>query len=304
MDTRIAELSDSLYRELNASRHHWLLLDPLLRPFADDSPLGACLKDRELLLLPVSGHLDPAQMPFLVRFSPELSSDHDLVRACLNEAIDELAPAALALGGGRRIGAWLESECDGPTLARHLGRQMIQPRGNRRHWLRWHDPAVFWSLWPILDPGQQSRLLGPLTGIRLLDPRGKWTKYLPEEAATDNGPLQLSDAQWQQIDHIATFNDYLRDTAVAAEATEPGQLRDICMAAYARAAELGFRDREDLRAFGHYTRTVGAGFERHPLLAGRLENRDGNSYFTALIDDLGEAQWLQIQHDLAGHADV
>lgn len=303
-EVRVAERSDQLHRALASSQECcWLLLDPVLRPIFDESPLGLLLVDRPLVRLPGVGDPDPSLMPLLLAFDPSRASDHDLIWQSLCEALEELAPETLAQGGGRRICGWLESGADGKTLARHIAKQMIQPHGEARcRLLRWYDPAVLWAIWPLLQRSQQATLLGPITSFRILDPAGHWAKLTPPQLAASQA-LDLTPDQWQGIECIAALNGIMREfDLMPLSGDRVDAMRDNAMAALGRARRLGFVDSQDQRAFARLALTVHADFDAHPLVAERLAKRAKDHYFSALIDDLSADHWAQIRHDNANPA--
>lgn len=301
---RVAERSDQLHRELTSSQEYcWLLLDPVLRPILDDSPLGLLLADRPLVRIPSAGEPDPSLMPLLFAFDPTRASDHDLIWQSLREAVEELEPETLAQGGGRRICGWLESDADGKTIARHIATQMIQSHGEaRRLLLRWYDPAVLWAIWPLLQRSQQATLLGPIASFRILDPAGHWAKLTPPQLAASQA-LDLTPDQWLGIECIAALNGVMREFDLMPLSGERvNAMRDNAMAALGRARRLGFVDSQDQRAFAHLALTVHADFDAHPLVAERLAKRAKDDYFSALVDDLSADHWAQIRHDNANPA--
>lgn len=301
IETRVAGLSDHLYRELASHQGRcWLLLDPVLRPVLDESPLGLALAGRTFICLPNAGEIEPSLMPLLVEFAPAKAGDHELIWQSLREALEELAPEALAQGGGRRICGWLESNADGKVLASHIAKQMIQPHSTAvRRLLRWHDPAVLWALWPLLKPHQKTTLLGPITSFRLIDPAGHWVKLTPSQVS-DSPTIDLTPEQWQRIERISALNGILREFDLISLTNEQiGSMRDNAMAALLRAGQLGFADNKDQRAFARLALNVHPAFDAHPLVTERLAKRETDDYFTALVDDLTSEQWVRIQHDCA-----
>ena len=297
----VSRLSDQFYREHSATTHsRWLLLDPILRALPDESPLGELLAEREFIRASMRGRLDSSLCPLLVPYSIERSSDFDLIHESLREALSELAPASLASGAGRRVCAWIESDSDGRVLARHIAAHALHFRKGRRHLLRWYDPAVFWAIWPLLSEEQQSRLLGPIKAIRVLDPTGRLTKRESISASTAQAGLDLSEIQWRKIDHITPLNAVLRHLlASAAEAAPIDRMRHTIMEAFARAKALGFSDAQDLQAFATHAAAIHPFFDAHPLIDSRLKHRRGDDYFCALVDDLTPEQWAMIRADLA-----
>lgn len=299
IDMPVAALNDALHRELISTQGHcWLLLDPVLRPVLEGSPLGCLLAERPFFRAQGTGDPDPSLMPLLFAFDPAQASDHDLIWQSLREALAELSPEMLAQGGGRRICGWLESAVDGKELARHIVTQMSQVHGEaRRCLLRWHDPAVLWALWPLLTAEQQASLLGPIKAFRVLDPAGHWLRFSAKQPASRQ-TLDLDGEQWRGIESIAALNGMLREIDLSPLSTEQlDALRDNALAALRRARQLGFSDFQDQRAFARLALTVHADFDSHPLVAERLAQRAPDDHFTALVDDLSAEHWARIRHD-------
>lgn len=301
IDARVGALNDALHRELvSAKGRCWLLLDPVLRPILEESPLGCLLVERPFFRAQGTGDPDPSLMPLLFAFDPATASDHDLIWQSLREALAELAPERLAQGSGRRICGWLESAADGKALARYIATQMIQTHGEaRQRLLRWHDPAVLWALWPLLTTEQQASLLGPINAFRVLDPAGHWLRFGARQPATRQ-TLDLDGEQWRGIESIAPLNAVLREIDLSPLRSERlDALRDDALAALRRARQLGFSDFQDQCTFARLALTVHADFDTHPLVAERLAQRAPDDHFTALVDDLSAEDWARIRQDSA-----
>lgn len=288
--------SDQMHRKLASGVGKgccWLLIDPVLRPVLDDSPLDLALRGKTWISVPSSGDPDPRLMPQLVMLDSNVAQDSGAIQVSLLEARNELAPDILAQGGGRRICAWLECAAKGETLARHIANQLIQTHTKvRRRLLRWHDPAVFWGLWPTLTPLQQTKLLGPITRYWLLDPLGNHIEYESPLKTAISGALDLSGEQWQSVEHITALNGLLRkQLEPKSTVSDLATIRDRSMAAFARASLLGFHDQHDLVAFATYALKIDPAFDLHPLIAARLKTRMSDDFFTALVDDLTAEQW-------------
>ena len=169
--------------------------------------------------------------------------------------------------------------------------------------VRWHDPAVWWAVWPLLDAPQQVQLLGPSKALWNLSPTGAWRTYeappfeqtqeQPVEAAVH--PLGLATQQRADLELITPLNAAMRNCAEVWQARmSEAQARETAMAALRRAHTMGFEDQRDLAEFAQKALVVHPHFDAHPLVAKRLADRQSSDYFTALIDDLSKSEWVQI----------
>ena len=308
-------LSDALHREFARSEPpaatFWLLLDPspLGMQQPDDPGLGALLNDDALARVEPSRALIPVEMsPALLPLDPGPAAGSNRIRLSLSLALDELPSSRLAQGAGRVVAAWLEVEgsvdAAAAALQRHLARVMFARRGaDRVEWLRWYDPAVLWLLWPHLDARQQELLLGPIRRYWLLTPSATWACLLKAgvQPASDPAPasLEFTPEQWSVIDGIGPLNQALvqiqsseLDIATCTNAASVG------MSALARAQKAGFTDPADLARYAQKAMSCHPGFDRHALVAERLQQRSAGQFFTSVVDDITDPQWDEIAKDL------
>ena len=307
-------LSDTLHRALAASGdvHCWLLIDPAVRPLDDDQPLARALAaaGAQVRQLP-SPHrdIDHRVMPCIALLDSAHPGGSAVLRLSIEEAVSESETDALNLGAGRRIGGWLQANASPAALAHHLARSLLHRRpGGRTTLLRWTDPAVLWAAWPLLNSEQQATLLGPISCYHLLDPGARLLMLeAPERRFADAAPivpgLAITQAQWDLLDAVGPLNGALRLPGAADLAAVPlRRARDVGLAAILRARGLGFTDARDLTAFAWRAITVHERFDAHPLVAERLAQHRADDCFTALVDDLGNAEWSRIARESAGAA--
>jgi hypothetical protein len=299
IETRVDILSDALHRALaTGDGRCWLLIDPARRPLRDEREFDAALLARSLFQAPSpTGDPDPRLMPLLVDLDSARAADSDIIRMAIAEALEECSVESLVHGAGRRICGWLESKANGPSIARHISRQLIQRRpSGTRTLLRWTDPAVLWALWPLLEPAQRKTLLGPIDTCWLLDPGARWLPLRPPADGAATNALNLSVEQWAETDAIRPLNLALRDWG-AATATPDALVaaRQHAAGALRRARALGFSDPQDLAAFAGYALAVHPRFDQHPLVRECLAKRVEDDYFTALVDDLKPEDWQRIR---------
>ena len=295
-----------------------LLLDTVQQPWGDDEQSADWIA-RGFTALPWTvfhPQLHAAAVPLYMAFAPERTRDSFLLGETFAAALRELQPAVLAEGLGRRLCAWLGGTASAAEMANHLARQSLQwaPDGTQR-WLRLYDPAVMWLLWPLLSAAQQRLLLGPIEHWWLLSPIGQWVKLDWQAPSTEpaqadpDAEFELDAAQWQLIEHATALNAALRDWLASDERAwrEPAVLdaaRVAMTQTLPRALGHGLRDAQDLALFMRAAIVCHANFDTHALLAERLRRVEAGEFFSAAVDDIGDAQWQQIASDLSNGRDT
>jgi hypothetical protein len=306
--------SDLLHRALAASGDSccWLLVDPTVRPLDDDEPLLRALSEAGAEIVPVrspNSRIDNSVLPILARLDSARSAGSAALRLSISEALAECEPEALRRGAARRIGGWLQCSASGAALAHHIGQQMVCRRQDGRlTLLRWTDPAVLWVIWSsaLLTQQQQAELLGPISAYHLLDAGGRCTTLDQIGASRSSAVDEASEAsryaftarQWAQLDAIGSLNRaLLRFDAARLDAASLNEARDNGMAAILRARSLGFADAQDLATFAWHAMSVHPRFDAHPVVAERLQKRQADDLFTALVDPLDVRTWSCIAND-------
>lgn len=290
------ELLDHVRR--SPGRQCFMLLDPVLRPVdAEDGPWQHHAGLPSAAVPVMHDRIDATSYPMLTALLPDTEPAMALLHHSVREAFDELTPASLQRGHGRRLGGWLASSAALEHVALHLGRIMVQRHSaGRTVWLRLHDPAVLWIVWGWLQPAQRAALLGPIDCIHVLSPAGQLQHLETSEPAV--GDMDLTPAQWAAIDCIEPLNAALRDWGGLTR--QPDQLRSArgaALAAIQRARRLGFEDARDLAFYGGCALSVHARFDFHSLVIDRLRARKPGDYFGGLVADLGARDWERIARE-------
>lgn len=294
--------ASELHRLLDqASAQVYLLFDPCLRPIDADSPLWPYTRDRpHYQLREVPNGPQRAKMPMLWPLDLQQAGDCFLLQESLRIAQDELDPAKLCAGQGRCISAWLECPLGMPQLAKHIENRMQVRRPNGLPTVfYWSNPAILWSLWPILNPKQQVALLGPIQRLHFLTPGGDLQTLDNPEPSLQPPPLEMGIEQLQHIQQIGILNALLREWNE--RPTNPQawvRLRDTALAALAQARALGLSEARDQRVFAECMLELGPAFASHPRIAAYFKQAQANS-FAGFIADLSEADWQRLRHDLA-----
>ena len=304
LDRLASTHADAIQRHLaeQAGGRCLLLLDPVLRPISADDTAWASFDPAGTLPVRVEHpDVDRTYWPLLAPLDTTRFADSELIAQSLREGVQELQPAQLDAGHGRRIGGWLCSAESNDAVARHLAASMlhVHPDGYTV-WLRLHDPAVMWALWSILGGVQRAALLGPIDTWHLLDPAGDLLSLSTplRGVRVRRERLRLSEAQWADLASVAALN-------LAMRARPPGdghpleRMRADTLDALRRARGMGFDDERDLAAFARRAITVHPRFDHHPLVVQRLQARDPDDYFTGLVDDLSDQDWQRIGTDMS-----
>lgn len=313
-------LNQWLMQDANDLCH--LLLDPQLRPLDEDSIFACELNNsapskqgltRRSITLPIQED----HRPWITPLSVDRASNSHALQLSVKEALDELQPASLAQGLGRRIGGWLVSEADSIGIAMHLARLMVQTSASgQRMLLRVHDSAVLWVLWAVLTPSQHRSLLGPLRHWFILDPSGQLIRLdhppagqADTDAAADPAPLHLTAAQWLDVMNIQAFNAALakwtaQSMAAHAVPIDPQRLytaAQTLITALRRARNWGISDDTDLTLFAQHALQHGAQFDSHPhvkeLLARCNSRQSDFEYYSAAVESLDIDDWARIRHE-------
>ncbi|MDP9917501.1 hypothetical protein J2W24_003152 [Variovorax boronicumulans] len=281
-----------------------ILLDPALRPPAEDPSWPADDAQAPVSIAMAHPRVDPSVVPQLLTLHPNDESHARMLVYTLDEAQADCDRESLSHGRGRRIGAWLVTPAPASEVGDHLGRVMLQRHAltHAQVWLRLHDPAVLWLLWPELSAQQQTALLGPIEAAYLLDPLGKIEMIRRPAAAASAHGLELTPQQWTTVDATGAANQALRDWSSMPAGTPIRLHAQVAVAAVKRAALRGFSDTSDQALFARLALTVHPRFDRHPWVTQRLDERAPEDYFSGLVADLDEAQWQQIATDLRVNA--
>jgi hypothetical protein len=302
LEQRIDELSDILHRRVIESHHGvvWLSLDGVAPERLAESELRQALLARSPVPVPLRhSRIDERLWPSWYRLDVSRASDSAILRLSLTLGLLELDPKTLREGRGREVAGWLllDPDTDVSRAAAQAGRQMIQRRLGGDLLLRTHDPAVLWWLWRFIEGSQRAALLGSVQQWWLLNPAGE-LECLAHGASAQHDGLALSEPQWQEVMGIGALNHALRE--FPASVNDP-HVFDILREALGRARSHGLTDPSDLALFGCHAAQVHPRFDRHPLLAERLRNRQPDDFYSALVAELDEAAWRQIRQDCDQH---
>jgi hypothetical protein len=294
---KASDISDRLHLAVDGESMLVLAVDaPTANAVGLPDDVARALESGPAIQLPlVHPNIDPAWRPRWCGLNPAESTSSLILQQSIDHALGELESEALQRGGGRRIAGWLEISGDRDVAARHVARQMLRRRpGGRQTLLRLHDPAVLWALWPLLSPGQQAALLGPVDAWWLLDPLGELV-CLRAAGPADRG--DWSDALWAAVNRIGSLNELLRHWLPATDGIGPSELETVrrtAMAALARAEALGFTDHGDLALFARHAIDIHPEFDAHDKVRALMEQRAPDDHYSALAEALTDDDWREV----------
>ncbi len=307
LNQRAAAHGDELHRELaqSSSGICHLVYDPALIPLgSDEDTVSWLLENQPARSINIAGaKLDREVLPLYRPLITSQSQGSGILASSLAVSLRELQVQSLQRGIGRRIGGWVQTTEPDAAFG-HLGRSMLQrrPEGTLV-WVRLHDPAVLWALWPLLSVRQQACLLGPLMAWWLHDPAGHLQVLRVQCASSE--PLVLAPEQFPLVDGIHAVNSALRQRlaahgdSAAVSSEQALHWRQSAFAAIRRARQHGLSDERDLSAFCNHALLTHPRFDEHPRIAGSLSRREAGQYFTQLVDDVSEDEWRLIAAEMS-----
>lgn len=224
LDPSLLQHKDSLLVQICEARPRslWVLIDPTFCPTGSD-------RNTDDWLARACSHVQPAIPGYemLPRRNPlwlglDLSTDagRELLEETIEYARLELHPSQLSQGQGRRVCAWVGAR-DGAVAAQTMVRLLVQRRADgHRALLRLYDPAVLWGIWSSLGGAQHRSWMRACEQWWLLKPDGETMALhdamadgdaLETERVAPWATLQLTTAQWDDLDAMAPFHAALRD---------------------------------------------------------------------------------------------
>lgn len=300
------EINQHLHALALADAPMLVLTDTRLRPL--ESGHSLCAQGiASARLHPAHPKFDRRFAPLLHELDPTLSSHSFALAESIEESLAELNAESISQGSGRRICGWLQSTAPLDAVAHHLAAILIHRTPDRAGdaMLNLFDPAVLWSLWPLLDDSQRSALLGPIEAWHLLDPRGAFlTLAMPRTQHPGGGDLRLPPELWPEFEHITAFNGLLREWP-----SLPPEIRSMPLAnahrhalsAMRHARQCGIHERADLQAFARLALRIAPRFYTHPRIEALLARVAPDEHFSALASELSAEDCQQLQRELAAH---
>lgn len=275
-----------------------VLMDPLL---ADTQPLLDAVEERPRHPLRIQ-HDDLARddAPYLLKVGPE--PEHERVlELSLQLALAEQRVAATTTPAPRSICAWiLIDEQHVPSLADALSRlAIVRPpqRPSERKIFRYWDPRVFEHLPRILgNQTLQTLLTRDVTAQWLwLDRSGR----LASQVLKGGKGWQPDVRQWQALSRIEDLNQCL---VLAHTQGKPASAQDVTQldSALQHAGTLGCHTSADRMSYALLSASLGAGFERHPLMTDTFRSIAlGQASLSDLADAIPQQTWDRIKIDLS-----
>ena len=282
------------YFDQHPEAHCLLAVDPSQRGLRDRPAAGVLFSEQPVSAVQIDHDgFPPAQRPYLMEL--DLSTKHGatLLSESVRVAFEDRLPESVASGHGQRVGAWLASTVSAQALASYWAQHVLQvdDRG-RQCVLRFYDARALSLIWPILSPGQQQVLLGPVIAWHTLDASAKPCVYTARKALQNE--LALSREQWQSIHRHGFVNRALGLHMDAVDRQPSPQEVNTAVASAARA-EQWLSDPDDLVAFVGHALSWHPQFDRYPRVHQLLRALSEDDFYTGTINALSPDEIAEIK---------
>ncbi|MCS2153169.1 DUF4123 domain-containing protein [Scandinavium goeteborgense] len=192
----------------------FLIIDPTLERYhASTSFFEMLIKHNKHHISFPHQDLDGSLVLWLVSLDSNIPADLALFEASIAHSLNELKPENVSQGIGRIVCSWISTELsinDFSEQISHIAIQRMQNMGSIL--LRFFDPAVFGSLYDILDDWQRQQLLTNINAWCYLDGDG-----MPQIFNGDGGvfkklnhSLGLTDSNLSKLHVIFRINRVLQ----------------------------------------------------------------------------------------------
>jgi hypothetical protein len=234
----------------------WLCYDPVLQ---DTLQLEDKVVPVRHLELPLHLKIPTAHRPGFVLL--ENGTDDTLFENSVTVAVQETQHDALNLESGRSVCAWLRAT---PEAIRRLqGMSCLTKAHEGRRWLRWHDPRVLQTLWPVLECDQQACFTQGCSAWAFIDIDGAVQNMIPfpngVASASSVVPLEsfsLRTPQWQRLAHnglaLGIVHQWREASLEAGASVQPVSAVSILSRIHGlllQASGHGFAQTDDLRSY-------------------------------------------------------
>ncbi len=296
----VATLTDRLVAVLRAyfdqhpEAHCLLAVDPSQRGLRDRPAAGGVFSEQPLSPVQIDHDaFPPAHQPYLMELDLSTKLGVTLLAESVRMAYEDRVPESVARGHGQRIGAWLASTVSAQALAGYWARHVLQrdDRG-RQCVLRFYDARALSLIWPILSPGQQQVLLGPVIAWHTLDASAKPCVYTAHKALQNE--LALSHEQWQSIHLHGLINRALALHMDAVDRQPSLQEVGTAIASAARAGQW-LTDQDDVVAFVGHALSWHPQFDRYPRVHQLLRDLAEDDFYTGAIGALSADEIAEIK---------
>ena len=294
------------FADANPQLRCLVLTDPALRKAEEEwEEIDPGIHERGIPLS-IPDYLFPSHLrPCLYEIDPKQDPGLALLKSSVGIALDDWEPSMMELELGHRIGGWLwiDSAVPVETLARHLGRQLIQNdlAKNCRFLLRIFDPRVADVLWEILTREQKTQLFGPVRNWHFLD-RGCVLRTLsnPTPSAnplSDVPRMHLNESQWTSLYYVGVVNRLLLRIVLDHHPVLPEGIALHALNAVQRGAAHGLINEYDLIQFAYLALTRHSRFDEHPAMQGLMQAIASGEEFLAALEHVHPEQWKRVMLD-------
>lgn len=275
--------------------HCLLVVDPGQRDLRDRPAAGALFSERPVAAIQIEHDaFPPAHRPYLMELDLSTKLGATLLAESVRLAFDDRDPERVAQGQGQRIGGWLASTVSAQALAAYWAPYVLQTDDlGRQCVLRFYDARALSLIWPILSPGQQQVLLGPVIAWHALDASANPCVYAAHKALQSD--LMLTREQWQSIHRHGLVNRALGLHMEAAGRQPLPREVDAAVACAARADQWLTHPDDKVAFIGHALAWHPL-FDQYPKVNQILRQLSEDDFYMAAIGELTTDEIAEIQH--------
>jgi hypothetical protein len=298
-DTLVAPwhaLLEQLHHHFHAETHYQCLL--WVDPAQADPFQGNSLVEEVRVRTPIRHpRFDRLRAPYVVPLNLSRSVDAVLFRDSVEMAWLSWGTEHLGAMRGQPICGWVSAGSSAKALTGHWGRHChLHVRPRQAKLLRFQDPGVREWLWPALSETQRRAMLGPAAAVHAIGRGRNLIHHGCADGATPTlfegryPPLQLNEAQWDQMEdyailHAAWLTWRNSRSGEMSVSQEPGWERPI-LGALTQATRLGLRDAPERELFALHALQLGAGFHQYPQLQEIWRKTQAGDFYGNAIEEV------------------
>ncbi|WP_392562266.1 DUF4123 domain-containing protein [Orbus sturtevantii] len=267
-----------------------ILLDPFLTPL-NDPIIDYCAGRRQLYPVPIMHpSIQANKRPLLLELDLTNLFEQQVLSYTVDKALSQLSAEYLSYGGGQQYCAWLFTQSPALQVARDLANLCIQKRQRKTFFLRFYDPAIFAQLMSVLEPHQQTKLVGQISHWGRLNYTGELVMHSTDQPLKPvlSGQLGLFDEQLDQL-YCIGINNQIIQTQRIMQPTMPidpiGSLKHITPCVMRMLAK-SIKDDPLLVKWATLAIKFGADFDLEPLIQNKIQHLTKSQQYDAICNEL------------------
>ena len=273
-----------------------LLVQSSDRPDESDAQFAQLLDQCDVRLVPVRINRVPESLwPKLLRLDLARSDGSLISRCALDMALSDRAAQALRHGRIQRSCAWIFSTQSTASLEASIAKRSVittAATAPHHHWVRYYDPLITDLFWQACDAQARQHMLEKIAAWTFVDRWGQLKMLTP--------PLENMGEQERpsapDLNGIGSLNQAWIRARTEARVVAPDQFF-ATLSTVQRGWKIGIRDRLDLDLFAWHALSLGADFDRHPLIEEILRKVAAGGLYAELAHALDTDAWRRIEKE-------